>query len=139
MANSKPPNERNGDISTVTLGGASCQFPKTPILSDDTGCRGWYTKGAVDGTSDIRYRLVSTAREQVARSKHPCVQGHWQAYGGGELNNWVKIEYGDITTPSVAFFADGSSYGWGGIFGGTKKILEAVKQNVHECRQVSDG
>lgn len=49
------------------------------------------------------------------------------------VNNWVKIEYGDITTPSVAFLADGSLHGWGGIFGGTKKILEAVKQNVHDA------
>jgi hypothetical protein len=47
------------------------------------------------------------------------------------VNNWVKIEYGDSATPSVAFFADGSLHGWGGIFGGTKRILEAVKQQVH--------
>lgn len=42
------------------------------------------------------------------------------------VNNWVKIEYGDVNTPSVAFFADGSLFGWGGIFGGTKRILDAV-------------
>jgi hypothetical protein len=46
------------------------------------------------------------------------------------INNWVKIEYGDSASPSVAFFADGSLRGWGGIFGGTKRILEAVKQHV---------
>ncbi|MBC8490606.1 MAG: hypothetical protein H8D45_31710 [Bacteroidetes bacterium] len=40
------------------------------------------------------------------------------------VNNWVKIEYQDGKT---AFFADGSWLGWGGIFGGTKKILEAVR------------
>ncbi|MGH9365431.1 MAG: hypothetical protein ACRD1B_09240 [Thermoanaerobaculia bacterium] len=39
------------------------------------------------------------------------------------VNNWVKIEYQDGKT---AFFADGSWLGWGGIFGGTKKILNAV-------------
>jgi len=44
------------------------------------------------------------------------------------VNNWVKIEYGDTQTPSVAFFADGSVRGWGGIFGGTKKILKAVRR-----------
>ena len=47
------------------------------------------------------------------------------------VNNWVKIEYGDSTTLSVAFFADGSLRGWGGIFGGTKRILETVKQHLH--------
>ena len=46
------------------------------------------------------------------------------------VNNWVKIEYGDSIPPCVAFFADGSLHGWGGIFGGTKKILEAVKRNL---------
>jgi hypothetical protein len=47
------------------------------------------------------------------------------------VNNWVKIEYG--TTPSVAFFADGSLRGWGGIFGGTKRILETVEQYFHRA------
>ena len=40
------------------------------------------------------------------------------------VNNWVKIEYGD---GKQAFFADGSLLGWGGIFGGTKRILSAVR------------
>ena len=39
-------------------------------------------------------------------------------------NNWVKIEYQDGET---AYFADSSLLGWGGIFGGTKKILNAVQ------------
>jgi len=39
------------------------------------------------------------------------------------VNNWVKIEYQDGKT---AFFADGSWLGWGGIVGGTRKILDAV-------------
>lgn len=42
------------------------------------------------------------------------------------VNNWVRIEYGDRVNPSIAFFADGSALGWGGIFGGTKRILTAV-------------
>lgn len=46
------------------------------------------------------------------------------------INNWVRIEYGDTSDPSVAFFADGSMLGWGGIFGGTKRILEAVIQRI---------
>ena len=39
------------------------------------------------------------------------------------VNNWVKIDYQNGKT---ACFADGSWLGWGGIFGGTKKILDAV-------------
>ena len=46
------------------------------------------------------------------------------------VNNWVKIEYGDGASPSSAFFADGSWLGWGGILGGTKRILAAVQHFV---------
>ena len=44
------------------------------------------------------------------------------------FNRWVKIDYQDGRT---AFFADGSWLGWGGIFGGTKKILNAVQHLEH--------
>jgi hypothetical protein len=40
------------------------------------------------------------------------------------VNNWVKIDYQNGKT---AFFADGSWLGWGGVFGGTRKILDAVR------------
>jgi hypothetical protein len=40
------------------------------------------------------------------------------------VNNWVKIDYQKGKT---AFFADGSWLGWGGILGGTRKILDAVR------------
>ena len=48
------------------------------------------------------------------------------------VNKWVKIEYGDSATPSVAFLADGSLLGWGGIFGGTRRILEAVEGHSNQ-------
>ena len=44
------------------------------------------------------------------------------------VNNWVKVEYGNDTAISTAFFADGSWLGWGGIFGGTRRILTAVER-----------
>ena len=44
------------------------------------------------------------------------------------INNWVKIEYLD---GRKAFFADGSCLGWGGLFGGTRKILDAVRLLEH--------
>jgi hypothetical protein len=47
------------------------------------------------------------------------------------VNNWVKIEYDNDKT---AFFADGSLLGWGGIFGGTRRILQAVR-NLHYAQQ----
>jgi len=46
------------------------------------------------------------------------------------VNKWVKIEYDDGSSPAVAFFADGSLRGWGGIFGGTKRILNTVQEHI---------
>jgi len=43
------------------------------------------------------------------------------------VNKWARIEYGDSPAPSTAFFADGSLLGWGGVLGGTKKILGAIR------------
>ncbi len=43
------------------------------------------------------------------------------------VNNWVRVEYGDVESPSTALFADGSTMGWGGVLGGTKRIFEAAK------------
>jgi hypothetical protein len=44
------------------------------------------------------------------------------------VNDWVKIEYDEGGTRHIAFFAEGGSLGWDGVFGGTKQILEAVKR-----------
>jgi len=43
------------------------------------------------------------------------------------VNNWVRIEYGDAPHTSTAFFADGRFLGWGGLLGGTRRILAAVQ------------
>jgi hypothetical protein len=44
------------------------------------------------------------------------------------MNNWVKVEYLDGNTPSIAFFTDGGSLGWSGFLGGTARIFKAMKQ-----------
>ena len=43
------------------------------------------------------------------------------------VHEWVVIEYGEGPAPSIAVFTDGSQLGWGGTFGGTKRILAAVQ------------
>ena len=43
------------------------------------------------------------------------------------VNNWVRVEYGDVESSSTALFADGSTRGWSGVLGGTKRIFEAAK------------
>jgi hypothetical protein len=52
----------------------------------------------------------------VERIKY-CRQGWGFSY------RWVRIDYGPGWT---AFFVDGSKLGYGGIFGGTRRILQAV-------------
>ncbi|MEM7356309.1 MAG: hypothetical protein AAF657_36170 [Acidobacteriota bacterium] len=39
------------------------------------------------------------------------------------VNKWVKVEHEE----GVAFFADGSALGWGGVLGGTKKLFSALE------------
>ena len=39
------------------------------------------------------------------------------------LNNWVRVDFGAGET---AFFMDGTALGWGGLLGGTKRILDAM-------------
>jgi hypothetical protein len=46
------------------------------------------------------------------------------------VNQWVKVEYGDAQAPSTAYFADGSWLGWGGVFGGTRRILAALERRA---------
>jgi hypothetical protein len=62
------------------------------------------------------YRFVASHIRSVSIGKQ----------GRDFINDWVKVEYGPGPTPATAFFADGRWLGWGGVLGGTKKILVAV-------------
>lgn len=59
--------------------------------------------------------------------------------GSDFINDWVKIEYGQSASPSVAFFADGSFFGWGGLFGGTQRIFDAVNQSFMAPQREQHG
>jgi hypothetical protein len=49
----------------------------------------------------------------------------------GYSTKWVRIEYSDDDNKNtLAFFADGSSFGWGGIFGGTIKMYKTLKSSL---------
>jgi hypothetical protein len=47
--------------------------------------------------------------------------------GTDTVNPWVRVIYGDDESASSAYFADATAIGWGGIFGGTRKIYTALK------------
>jgi hypothetical protein len=45
---------------------------------------------------------------------------------------WVRVDYKDESDgPQSAYFADGSKLGWGGIFGGTKVLYQAILDGRH--------
>ncbi|MGE5418485.1 MAG: SHOCT domain-containing protein, partial [Accumulibacter sp.] len=50
------------------------------------------------------------------------------------VNNWVKIDYLENGTPKKAFFASGAGLGWGGVLGGTQKILNAIEEMFRNQR-----
>lgn len=46
----------------------------------------------------------------------------------GSSTKWILVEYFDQDkTLKKAYFADGSMFGWSGLFGGTQKIYETIK------------
>ena len=46
---------------------------------------------------------------------------------------WIRVEYSDDKDqPSTALFADGSSFGWGGLFGGTERMYTAINVAMTE-------
>jgi hypothetical protein len=46
----------------------------------------------------------------------------------GYITKWVKIEYADDNNETCrVFLADGSFFGWGGVFGGTEKLYQSIK------------
>jgi hypothetical protein len=78
-------------------------------------------------------RLIVHSDSIVFQGRHETVvitqirRVSYGKQGRDFVNNWVKIEYGDGPTLSTAFFADGSLLGWGGVLGGNKRILRAVR------------
>lgn len=45
----------------------------------------------------------------------------------GWSTRWVLVEYQDVKgNLAKAYFADGSLFGWGGLFGGTKKLYKSL-------------
>jgi hypothetical protein len=46
----------------------------------------------------------------------------------GYSTKWVKVEYADDNNETCrVFLADGSSFGWGGVFGGTENLYQSIK------------
>jgi hypothetical protein len=82
---------------------------------------------------DVGKLTVSNSRVEFESSQRTIVIDRIQRVSYGKqgrdfVNNWVKIEYDEGGSSHKAFFADGGSHGWDGAFGGTKRILEAVKK-----------
>ncbi len=50
--------------------------------------------------------------------------------GRDPINDWVRVEYGPGKGTSAAYFADGSLLGWGGVLGGSRRILEALLESL---------
>jgi hypothetical protein len=80
------------------------------------------------GRLTISDSLVEFRSRKNAFQIHRIRKVSYGKQGRDFINNWVKIEYGNDVSDRVAYFADGSSNGWGGIRGGTKEILEAIRK-----------
>ncbi len=83
-----------------------------PLAFDDVGSLTVTEDAAIFTGKKAEVRIANVSRISY------CKQGR------DFINNWVKIEYDN---GKLAFFADGSWLGFGGMHGGTKKILDAVR------------
>lgn len=50
-------------------------------------------------------------------------------FGKDKVNAWVKIQYSMDNQVRSAYFADGRFLGYGGVFGGTRRILQEIQIN----------
>ena len=57
------------------------------------------------------------------------------------INHWVKIDYVEGEVPATVYLADGSSRGWGGILGGTRRMYGAIEESLsrHHSDPVDRG
>lgn len=54
----------------------------------------------------------------------------------GASTRWVRIDYQLGNNPSQqAYFADGTNFGWGGIFGGTAKLYQSLLANFRPANE----
>lgn len=49
------------------------------------------------------------------------------------INSWVQVDYVRDGSPAVAYFADGSAAGWGGVLGGTRALYTAIEQSLRRA------
>ncbi len=75
------------------------------------------------GTLVINENSVEFRGRQTTIKIANIQKASYRRQGIDLVNNWVKLEYDD---GRKAFFADGTRLGWGGIFGGTKRIFKAI-------------
>lgn len=81
----------------------------------------WWDKGTLVVNEDS---LEFHGRKEKIRITDIKKISYGKAFSN-RWNYWVKIEYGD---GRQAFFIDGSWLGWGSVFGGNKRIWQAVIQ-----------
>jgi hypothetical protein len=73
-------------------------------------------------TGLLSYRLQSVTGIVVLTLLNACVLAI------GLSTRWVEVKYRDDSgTEQLAYFANGSGFGWGGIFGGTAQMYEQLK------------
>jgi hypothetical protein len=105
-------------------------------MSDKTFHSVWHrsgTKGLFEllafkdsGTLVVRdNRIEFTGKNRLVIDKVLTLS--YGKQGTDFVNNWVRIDYEDGAEEKTAFFADGGWLGWRGIFGGTRRVYDAVR------------
>lgn len=72
------------------------------------------------GFQGKKNQLAGRALHQVWLSKQ----------GWDFINTWVRVEYGQAPDFTIIWLADGTLLGWGGLFGGTRRIAAALQSLI---------
>ena len=88
------------------------------LAYDDSG-----TLTVGDGELEFRGSKMATTIRHITRIT--LVQ-----QGRDFINHWVKVEYVEGEVPVTVYLADGSSRGWGGILGGTRRMYGAIEESL---------
>jgi hypothetical protein len=82
------------------------------------------------GTLSIVEGRLEFTGKLIALSGMKVIEANLVKIAGDFWNPWVKVV---LESPNSriqeAYFADGTYMGWSGIFGGTRRISEAIKRS----------
>ncbi len=79
------------------------------------------------GVLQVSEGLISYQGKKYNFNINKLVAIEFTQQGADFVNKWVKMVFDSAEGQRSVYIKDGSLLGWGGIFGGTKKLYEVIR------------